>query len=202
MLLLSMAAVINGWWHQQQASELGRALAQVQQALTQEEQRIAVPSVDARLQQQVDEAERTVVFATQRLNYLQNHQQGFARQNQSQRPFLALMQQLGDTRLDSIWLSRVGLADRGANVALSGLLQRPDAISDYLAALNKLPAWQGIVFQQVSVDAQPSGYRFALDTLPKPLPVSQATSGSLARQVALQPSAQANPQLLLSGGRR
>ena len=165
MALLSIAAVVNGRWHQQHIIELESGLTTLQRQLLEEERRVTVPSVDNRLQRQVDEAERSVLFATQRLNYLQNNQQGFTRQNNNQRPFLALMQQLGETPLDSVWLSSTRLSDRGANIALGGLLQRPDAVSDYLTALNRLPAWQGVVFQQIVVEEQGAVWRFALDTL-------------------------------------
>lgn len=190
VVVVAIGGVVADMYQQYRINDVEQRLAQLDIAINKEQQRLVVPPVDSRLQQQVNAAEKSVFHATQQLNYLQSsHGIGQLHQasaGHSRGDFLSLMSQLGEVRLGSVWLSQTRLTQRGDHVVLAGLLQTPDAVSSYLDELRKLPSWQGVVFQQLDVMEQDRGYSFRLDTRQRP---PDGSAASALRRQGLDASA-------------
>ena len=188
--VVAVGGVVADVYQKHRVGDAEQRLAQLDIAINKEQQRLVVPAVDSRLQQQVNAAEKSVFHATQQLNYLQSSRGMDHRSSQqggsNRGDFLSLMSQLGEVRLSSVWLSETRLSQRGDHVVLAGLLQTPDAVSSYLDELRKLPSWQGVVFQQLDVNEQGRGYSFRLDTRQRP---PEGSAASALRRQGLDASA-------------
>ncbi|WP_221800007.1 hypothetical protein [Oceanobacter mangrovi] len=152
---------------------IGQQLRDLQQqndsllaAVEVEHKRLLAPPLDAALAEQLQQSKERVEEARLRVGYLQGVDGQLDRQIGSGSGFVALMSELGQLSLSSLWLSEAHITDQGRDVALGGLVQEPVAVSRYLDLLAQLPAYQGRQFEQIDIQQQQHAFRFWLDTRP------------------------------------
>ena len=133
--------------------------------ISRQHQRLRMPEADAGLQQQITHSEQRLQQSQQRLALLTQIER-HSRLPDGSQSFLPLLSQLGSVSSNNVWLAEIAIRDQGQQIALSGQVSEPVAVSRYLAQLGLLPAYQQRRFQQIGITGQMPGFGFVLDTRP------------------------------------
>lgn len=160
MLTLAFASWIYVKWEEKQLAAIQQQELFLQQQIEQVMASRPTLEVDSALEQRKLQAEENLSSSRKILSYLT---QGHLQQSHS---YSSKVAQLGEQKIDGVWLQRFLIADQGQQVILEGFLDDPAKLSPYISTLVQRPAYQDIAFRFVDIQ-KPEEQRwlsFVLDT--------------------------------------
>tara|TARA_R110001583_G_scaffold194676_1_gene366209 strand:- start:2319 stop:2984 length:666 start_codon:yes stop_codon:yes gene_type:complete len=166
LLVLVVVGLALEWRYNQSRLQQQQQVEVLRQGdISRQHQRLRMPEADAGLQQQITHSEQRLQQSQQRLALLTQIER-HSRLPDGSQSFLPLLSQLGSVSSNNVWLAEIAIRDQGQQIALSGQVREPVAVSRYLAQLGLLPAYQQRRFQQIGITGQMPGFGFVLDTRP------------------------------------
>ena len=92
--------------------------------------------------------------------------------------FTSLFEQLSHQNVTGIWLSKIEILNKSADIQLYGYAQTPNKVSRYISALGEKSAYIGRSFKQINVtQSQQSWNEFFLSTKKEQEPTATTMTG-------------------------